>query len=490
MNITFDKAKNGDITAVYNNINLHSSYNPSREAERFVNNLIIPYTPPLIIIIEPCISYIVPLMKTKYPNSKIALIRFDTSFSEYNKTADYVLNYFEHTLDFSNYLYNTFGEELLFTAYFVQWEPSAKAFYKLNQSVIKSITETLEKSKTLLVTREYFEKKWFLNSVNFIRYSNNLVKLTEIISCPVLIVSSGPSLTRCLDIIKINQNKMFIICLSSAISVLLRNNIIPDLCITTDGGFWAGQHLKRLSKYNIPIAVPLEGYIQKEILNTKQILPLGYNDGLSNELCRIMNFPTTHAERNGTVSGTALIFALDNSSNDIYFAGLDMSNQRGYQHTQPNENELNNSINDYKINSKEKRISRSEYSNGVMNIYKEWFDSLDLKNRDVYRIIDTQYKHNTLGYIQDISSDKFSNKVLSFTNSKENKYISPISFKYDNSLLTNIITKNLNTPSWMKKLYPLSYTALTHNENNTDILNRLNKENTKLLQKIGKILDD
>ena len=123
MNISFEKAKNGDITAIYNNITLHSSYNPTREAERFVTTLNIPYIPPLFIIMEPCISYIVPLLKIKYPKSQIAIIRYTPYFNEYNKDADYILNFYEHSNDFENLLYNTFGEELLLTAFFIQWEP-------------------------------------------------------------------------------------------------------------------------------------------------------------------------------------------------------------------------------------------------------------------------------------------------------------------------------------------------------------------------------
>ena len=237
MNISFDKAKNGDITAICNNITLHSSYNPTREAERFVDNLSIPYTPPLIILIEPCISYIVPLLKIKYPNTKIAIIRYTPSFNNYNSSSDYILNYYDHSLDFSNYLYNTFGEELLLTAYFIQWEPSSKAFPKITQLIIQSIKETLEKSKTLLVTREYFEKKWFLNSVNFINYSNHLIKLNDKIDLPILIISSGPSLNNNLSTIKKYKNKFFIICLSSSIPYCQRNRACPGQSCGDPSGY-------------------------------------------------------------------------------------------------------------------------------------------------------------------------------------------------------------------------------------------------------------
>ena len=53
LNILFQKAKNGEETAIADKLFLHSNYAPSKEAERFVENLSIPYTPSAIIITEP-----------------------------------------------------------------------------------------------------------------------------------------------------------------------------------------------------------------------------------------------------------------------------------------------------------------------------------------------------------------------------------------------------------------------------------------------------
>ena len=85
---------------------------------------------------------------------------------------------------------------------------------------------------------------------------------------PVVICASGPQLKPCINTIKTSQDKIFIICLSSALSVLVKNGITPDFILTTDGGFWAGEHLKYLKKNpGITLAAPCEAFIPKKILH-------------------------------------------------------------------------------------------------------------------------------------------------------------------------------------------------------------------------------
>ena len=490
MKVLFQQAKNGQLTAILNNIYLHSSYNPMREAQRYVENINVSYSPSLILVLEPGLSYIIPLLRKRFPDSKIGIIRYLQDFQNFNYDADYIFNYFEHKSDFENFLFNTLGEEKIFGALVLQWQPSSKIFPEIENNILISIKNSMEKAKTLLVTREFFEKKWFLNSCNFVKYVNSTVSIRKKIDIPIVIISSGPSLKESLNIIKNNREKIFIICLSSAIKVCLYNNITPDLCVSTDGGFWAGEHLKCLTDKNIPLALPLEGFCQKNILEKNKILPLIYSDGISKYIADISNIPVLEAERNGTVSGTALILAMSISSNDIYFCGLDMSSQNGFQHCQPNEIELNNSIKDTRINSKEKRISISQYSKGVLSIYKEWFDFLNLNGRKVYRVIEKKYKNNTLGFIKDLSTNDFSYNLSNLNAFNNNDYFTDVIWKKNLKQISVYLLENLKKGKWIKNIFPLSMTSLSHNKNNTDIKNRLENDFHSLLKKTENILNE
>ena len=73
MNITIQKAKNGEDTAIIDGHFLHSNYAPLKEAERFAENLSLPYTPSSIIITEPGLSYCADFIRKKIPDIPKAL---------------------------------------------------------------------------------------------------------------------------------------------------------------------------------------------------------------------------------------------------------------------------------------------------------------------------------------------------------------------------------------------------------------------------------
>jgi hypothetical protein len=66
-----------------------------------------------------------------------------------------------------SYLYqNTLNEEELLTYSFISWPASASIFAEEDKIVWNAIKAAMFRAKTLLITRQYFEKKWFLNSCN------------------------------------------------------------------------------------------------------------------------------------------------------------------------------------------------------------------------------------------------------------------------------------------------------------------------------------
>ncbi|MDY2839980.1 MAG: 6-hydroxymethylpterin diphosphokinase MptE-like protein [Treponema sp.] len=485
MNIEFLKAKNNEDTAFSNETWLHSSYNPTKEAERYVENIKIPFETDCIIVTEPALSYIVPLIKKKF-SCQVGIIRFFQDFSKFDN-GDFVIPYYAHKDNFSEYLFNFLGEEKLMSSFFLSFEASAKAFPQENKQVWNNIKNAIEKAKTLLITRQYFEKKWLLNSVKLLSYSKinaSIIKKTE---KPVVICASGPSLGDVLNVLKKYRDNFFLICLSSAISVLNKMNITPDLYFSTDGGFWAGEHLKHLKK-NIPLAFPLEAYCKKSSLTDQTILPLFYSDGISKKLYDLCGLSYYPAERNGTVSGTAIKFAENLTDNDIYFLGLDLCSQKGYQHTQPNEIEFNNQIHDCRIKNLETRVYPGCFPSESLKIYENWFKTQNFKN-NIFRVINN--KKNNLNNIKDISSNLFEKKIINFQKKeetifqiKENKNI-----KKNREMIYEFILKNNDTLNWKKSLFPLDFVSLKHSPSNKDLENKIDNENNKLLKKIWNLLN-
>ena len=107
--IEFKPCKNQETTAIANGFMLHSSYNPSREAERYVENLsILPYED-TIILLEPAISYCLVFLRKKYPDKKIGVIRFTDAFEEFNKGFDFVINHFDINNNLDEILFNKYA---------------------------------------------------------------------------------------------------------------------------------------------------------------------------------------------------------------------------------------------------------------------------------------------------------------------------------------------------------------------------------------------
>ena len=488
MKIIIQNAKDGEETAIAEGFYLHSNYAPKKEAQRFVENLSLPYNPSVIIITEPALSYAADFLRNRFPGLRIGVIRYSNYFEKYNSKFDFVLNYFEHA-DFESYLEGIFTEEQILTTLFVSWTASAKAFPLEDKNVWTGIKAAMERSKTLLITRQYFEKKWFLNSCRFIKHASKILTFAGKIDKDILIISSGPSLIPFIDIIRENQKKFFIICLSSAISLCIKNQIKPDLCMTTDGGYWAGEHLKILSRQAMPLAMPLEGYCSKALLSKLNILPLDYGDGISSDFVYAAKIPAKKAVRNGTVSGTALLFASNYGSRNIYLAGLDLACRKGFQHAQPNQLEYNSSLQDNRIHTKTGRLTRSELTNGSLDIYRNWFISnpLNTEKREIFRLMEAADKKNDLGWIKDICSEAFNNYLSEIQDNKDFSFTN-LNLQKNSDFNLESFFDDKKTEKWKKQIFPLDYVQLSHNPANLSIKEKIDNEWKQLKNKAVNIL--
>ena len=488
--IKFYTAKNGQETCSINNINIHSSYDPDKESSRFVDAIDTSINPAIILITEPGLSYCIKFLRIKFPKTKLIAIRYSNSFEKYNENWDYVFNFYDYNCEQKIYseLSNKFTDEEICSALFLSWQPSSK-IYQNNEKIIWEVIKKLViKSRTVLFTRSYFSSRWLINQINFCKNIKNIYTIKKG-SSNVIITASGPSLKTSLPFIQKNRNNFFLIAVSSSVKTLLHNKIIPNLIITTDGGWWAKKHIESINNFDIPIALPLEANIQKKFLQTKKIIPLKYSDGIETNLLDICKINSYNAERNGTVSGTALDFALSITTGKIYFFGLDLATSKGYQHTQPNSIEVFNTIYDNRIKTKELRSFKSEINTEALEIYKEWFQNKSESLNNVFRVSNNYNYNNNLGKINDINiQDVEINNIndIEILNSSCNNFDSKQSIQ-------DFINKNYTTENWKKEFFPTEYIAYEKSIDSDEKKSRLNQieeKNNKLYKKIWKILNE
>lgn len=408
MECIYSSSKNGDLTCSINNIFLHSTYNPINEAKKFVDNIQCDFIPEKVFICEPALSYVAEFLKKKFNNSKIIAIRYTTLFSKYDNLFDKVIYNIDE-------IYTEISEDNYSRMLFLSWKPSEKIFEAENEFIWSQIKRCIKFQRDIVGTKAFFNYKWLKNSLNFFTKKTNYGKIKNI-DCPIIITASGPTLKDSLPFIKQYRENFFLIAVSSSLSVLFNSKIVPDLCISTDGGFWAKKHLETIFKYqkqniNFPLAISSESSIPNSLFETTTIIPLFYNDDLEKELFNSCKVPFNYAKRNGTVSGTACELALSLTNHEVAIAGLDLCSSKGYQHAQPNNLELFNNFNDNFFNSLIQRQYISEKNSGSLNVYAHWFKNqrANFYNR-LYRLnMDNKNNTRDLSPLKDITINRFIN---------------------------------------------------------------------------------
>lgn len=489
-------------------------------------------------------SYCVSFLRKSFPSAILCAVRFTekVDFSEHDKLWDKVFfleksdvtdssgndasskkndadgseNIFAEKL--SSDIYNFLGEEILCTTFSLSWQPSSKIFAKETETAWNALKLATEKARAVLFTRGYFSSRWICNAIKNCIHMKKNYTITKG-NVPVVVAASGPSLSGAIKILKEKRRGFFLIAVSSAVSVLIENKIIPDLCVTTDGGYWAKRHLDFISEKCMELgektfwAFPPEACVPQKICETENVLPLSYAHGMAKELLTLCGIKYTHAEENGTVSGTALMMALSITHGDIYFCGLDLAPSASMQHAQPNALEKINSMADTKIKPKETRIMSSRFSSSAsLEIYRNWFSSLDEKTtRRVFRVFSEKPFEKHLGNIKDISVNElnnflsencgncgqannaethFSNGEKKLQNPKMTEQTNEIGKTEKLKIVENYINENCKTEKWKKEFFPLETLSIERTVDETEkskMICLLEERNKKLCAKLLKI---
>ncbi len=500
MLLTFSNSKNGSLNCSLNNKFFHSNYNPENEALKFVQLLNYNYKPEIILITEPALSYCAKFLKEKFKSSKIIAIRFCNDFKEYDHYWDDVIYFAPDTVEEILETYIT--EENFSSCVFLSWKNSENIFTDKAQIFWKILKNYLKIKHDILNTKNYFSSRWLKNTFNNC-LTINKTSILQKGNKPVLIVASGTSLKQYIDKIKENRNSFFLICVSSALSVMPYNKIIPDLCITTDGGYWAKKHLENFNQTllkQVTFTFPYEANIPYSLIKNNTIIPLDYEDSFSTILLNKLHIKALNAVRNGTVSGTAIDFALSVTDEPVGVIGLDLCNSKTYSHTQPNALELISSTKDNKLNPLCTRLYKSEINTASLKIYAQWFNKQKQYTNKVFRIYENLNENKNISSIKTINFDEYLKLIQ--TNKKENKFNyltdESNSFKLKNETLVEILkdlkqriieAQNFESINKDKYLYTFLDSStpgelmLYKKYNSNEYLEKLKDKNLKIINK-------
>lgn len=459
MAIVFTKSANGEATCTCNSIRIHSAYNPSQEALRFVQSIKCDFEPGYIMVTGPGLSYTAVYLRKLFPCAKIVALHYAQEFEVTQKLWDKSFYYSQSGIPLSEQIFSYMGEEGVVSCLFLSWKPSEDAFPEESKHCWKEIRAAVIKSRNVLATRSFFAKRWVKNTIRFSLFFNESCYFQKG-SAPIVVCASGPSLKASIPFLREQREKFFLIAVSSALLPLVTQGIIPDLCISCDGGYWAKRHISFALQQHpeIPLALSSESAIFLNLLKKTTVVPLNYGDGISEAFIKEFNLSATQAYRNGTVSGTAVQLALSLTSGNVYFCGLDLAPAKGYSHTQPNELERNDSCTDNRLRTADSRIAPSSFNSASLRIYQNWFASSTFGGR-LYRLSDHYAFQNSLGEIRDVNWEFFQEHETDTTALKPMRFPSTRKISYEKrlELVREIIEKKLDSPEWISEAVPADY---------------------------------
>lgn len=208
--------------------------------------------------------------------------------------------------------------------------------------ILKALEDCIKSNQIIENTISHHIFQWNLNYIKNLKYSKvdkSIEELFEVYSCPIVIASGGPSLTKQLDTLKKYRDKVILIAAGTTINSLLRDNITPDYVLSVDGGEINFQHFMNLSFENVPLIYcpSLHFGVRERFTNAYVFLPES-EKMLKNHFDLFTDFDTKVFLGGSSVANFAYHVALHMTSGAVLLIGQDLAYTNGQSHAKGNLN--------------------------------------------------------------------------------------------------------------------------------------------------------
>lgn len=318
--------RDGVKTLSYNKVYLHSKYSPLKEAEKFVKSNIT--TKNTLIILGAGLGYLFKAVKRKNPNVEIISIPYNKELGELSLELNPEPRIqWDMETPLQDFIKVNININNIKDLQVIEWQPASRAFPEVSSIFGQILIERIRKVNGNLMTTARFGKKWIQNSIkNFLNIDSYVTDIK--VNKPVVIVASGKSLERSIELIKEIRNSITLISLTSANKALNSHEITPDISFSTDPGYYSKLHIYNNNQL---IAMPLTNSTS----NNNPVLLINQGNDFENEIIDLGCIPCIKLSENGTVAGSALDFALRYSKHPIYLIGQDLAPSDIQSHISP-----------------------------------------------------------------------------------------------------------------------------------------------------------
>ncbi|OQY33805.1 MAG: hypothetical protein B6241_07075 [Spirochaetaceae bacterium 4572_59] len=392
------KAKNDSYTAISNNQYLHSKYSPEKEAEKFLLRWEEEYfskDSSILIIFEPGLGYLLEKIHSYKNYKKILLIFFSPETYQYYLANRLSSNFCAwnpgSAITIEKFLESSFPESLPDNLNLMEWLPGESCFPEKAKAIKTQFLKYMQILQGNTITSMKFARRWLLNGLrNFLEQDYSLC--IDKISDDIVIAASGFSLNHHLKDLKKKSDFCFIVALPSSVKALLEYEIVPDLIISTDPGFYASYHYRSFPE-NVPVLSPLSSYPWNFPAGN---IGLNQNTWVDNLVDPERNYFKLTRPEMGTVAATAISLMHHISLSNIYIIGLDLCIKGIQEHTEPHSFDILSALQSQRchpeIHRRYERVQNmsSSYSKGYyytnsMDTYSKWFNKESFSDR-IFRI--------------------------------------------------------------------------------------------------------
>jgi len=341
MELVFQASRSGPPSCLAGPISLHSSYDPEREAERFLDGATAGRSPTCFILSGPCIDYLSPAIRKRFGEVLVVSIQHDGRFSDCprivsgNAGADAVW-YPGCAMSREAFLEACLPEDALGGVTFLEWPAAARAYpaeAELTREAVKSVLDRLASSNATLKT---YGRLWIRNACRNVLLAETVLAPPEaaITSRPMVVAAAGPSLGEALEVLGPFRERFILLAVSSALAACRQAGFDPDLVVASDGGYWSRLHLYPLASRVTPLAMPLVAAPPPALDASLPRLVLVQGNFPEPELAPIAGGGLL-LPGHGTVSGTAIHLAARLSSGPLVVAGMDLASRDIVSHARP-----------------------------------------------------------------------------------------------------------------------------------------------------------
>ena len=231
-----------------NEIKLHSSYDPVKEADRSIQAFDKGRSS-IIIVSGIALGYHLKLLKQKYPHTKIIalekekeIITICSGFYPESLHGIDIIN----SIDELGMIFETINLSDFNGISHYSHKPSYQLNPEFYDGIIGSIKLFISSRISDLLTRFEFEEKWIENIFKNLKHLKDSVNVSQLFGrfngYPGIIISAGPSLKHNIKELDKVKDKAVIVAVDTSLKVLDKYNIKPHFVLTLDAQKYSFKH--------------------------------------------------------------------------------------------------------------------------------------------------------------------------------------------------------------------------------------------------------